>query len=108
MVDGGAASQIEMKITTMGTPASQSETWELPASRYEKADSILHRIDLFALAVAFLGVCFLIVVVAVVAVIDLVKLVSHHWSGSTDRCLLIILGSAIVWIAVRWKQASLG
>ena len=81
----------------METPASQLEPGELPASRHEKADSILQRIDFFALVAAFLGVCFLVVVVAVVAVIDLVKLISHHWSGSAGRCLLIILGSVIVW-----------
>ena len=92
----------------METASSQSEPGELPASRYEKADSILHRIDLFALAVTFLGACFLVAVMAVVALIDLVKFISNHWSGSTDRCLLIILGAAVVWLAVRWKQASLG
>ncbi len=63
-------------------------------------------IDMAAMLVALVGVCLFIGIMVVMAFWDFAKLVSSHWSKPQDRWLVIIVGLAIVWIAVRWKKLS--
>lgn len=93
--------------TTTESPVVDPKNVNFAANHDGVLNSALHRIDLVAIAVALLGLCFLAVTVLVLAVIDLAKFVAAHWSVATDRYLLIILAVAIVWVAVRWKHTSL-
>ena len=83
------------------------EPAELSSGRDGKIDTILHRIDLFALALALLGICFLTVTLTVLAAIDLVKFISNHSSSPVHRCLIIVFIAAIIWVALRWKRTGL-
>lgn len=80
---------------------------EPPIRRDGKIDAVLHRIDLFALALALLGICFLTVTLTVLAAIDLVKFISNHSSGPVYRCLILVFVAAIIWVALRWKRTGL-
>jgi hypothetical protein len=66
--------------------------------------SILHRLDLAAILIALAGICLLGVVAAVMMVGQLAGLISSLWSSSVDRWMIVALGVALVWIAVRRKK----
>ena len=93
--------------TATETPAADSKRMNLSNGREGLSDSILRQIDLAAIVIASLGMCLFAAALAVVAVIDLVKFIASHWSDSADRCLLLIFGTAIVWVVARWKHSSL-
>jgi hypothetical protein len=67
-------------------------------------DRILERIDLVALAVAVLGICVGMVTIAVLAIIELVKLTSNFWADDGNRWLLAIFALAVIWVIARWKR----
>jgi hypothetical protein len=80
------------------------EAEKVLVSREGRFDPILGRIDLIAILTAVLGVCLLGVAAVVMALIELARLISSLWSDSFDRWLLISLGVALIWVAVRLKK----
>ena len=70
-----------------------------------KLEFILGRIDLVAIVVTLLGICLLALAGIVTAMIGVAKLISGLWSNPIYRWLIIILGVAMVWVAVRWKKS---
>ena len=86
-------------------PPDQPETNAILIPRESKLDLILSQIDLIAIVVAVLGLFLLGMVALVEAVIHLADWISHLWSHSLDRWLIIILGVAILWVVVRWKKS---
>lgn len=75
-----------------------------PNATAGKLDPILGRIDLAAILIALLGVCLMVATMTVMAVIELVKLISSFWASHNDRWLLLAFGLAIIWVAARWKR----
>jgi hypothetical protein len=65
---------------------------------------VLHRIDLVAILVTVLGIAVLGLAAAVIALIELAKLISNLWSDPFDRWLLMVFGVAVVWIIARRKH----
>ena len=68
--------------------------------------SALRWIDIAAMVLALLGFCILAGVLAVMAVLDVARLLSNFWADSYDRWLVIVFGLAVVWVAARWKKLS--
>jgi hypothetical protein len=91
-------------MTTLDKPMDKTDTGSYPIERGGKLDPILGRIDLVAILTVVLGISVLAIVGMVMAVIEIVKLISSLWENSFDRWLIIILSVAIVWVAVRGKR----
>jgi len=86
--------------------ASPAQTHQIAIPEADKLDFILGRIDFFAIVITLLGFCLLGVVAAVMAVIELARLLATLWEHPVDRWLIITLGVAIVWVVARWKKSS--
>ncbi len=67
-------------------------------------DPILGRIDLIAILTALLGGCLLGGAVAVMAIVEIAKLISCLWLDSFDHWLLITLSLALLWVGARRKK----
>jgi hypothetical protein len=91
-------------MTTLDKPVDKADMGSCSLEQGGKLDPILGRIDLVAILTVVLGVSVLAVAGIVMAVIEIVKLISSLWENSFDRWLIIILSVAIVWVAVRGKR----
>jgi hypothetical protein len=91
-------------MSTTEQPVDSLEAKRRAMDQDGKLDPILGRIDLVAILLALLGACLLGVAVAVLAFVELVRIVSSLWSDTFERWLLIVLAAALVWIVVRWKK----
>jgi hypothetical protein len=91
-------------MTFLKKTAYQPDVKNYSPTQSGKLDAVLGRIDLVAILTAVLGLCVLVIVAGVMAMIELAKLISNLWSGSFDRWLIIALSVAILWVAVRGKK----
>jgi hypothetical protein len=86
-------------MTRIEKPAAsgQPETNRVSAMRW---------MDIAATVLALLGVCILAGGLTVMAVFDFARLFPCFWANPQDRWLVIVLGLAAIWVAVRWKKMS--
>jgi hypothetical protein len=94
-----------MTTDDLDTPPQQS--LDASVSPDGKFDPILTRIDLVAIVTALVGTCLLTLTVAVLAVVQAVKLILTLWSNSLDRWLFIAVCVALIWVVARWKRSHL-
>lgn len=94
-------------MTTNDIDVPPQQPFETSVSAGGKFDTLLTRIDLAAIVTALVGACLLTLTVAVLAVVQAVRLILTLWSNSLDRWLIITVCVALIWVVARWKRSRL-
>ena len=62
--------------------------------------------DIVAILIALLGLCQCLIVIGLIVAIDCAKLISNFWTNHEHHWLTAIFGTAVIWIALRWKKMN--
>ena len=88
----------------MEETVAPQEVKDFPRPAEGRLDPMVGRIDLIAVIVAALGLCLAGLVAVVMALFELARFVWTLWADPFDRWLTVVLGAAMLWVALRWKK----
>lgn len=94
-------------MTTTESQPQPEESLDASIPSAGKLDPLLTRIDLIAIVIAMVGTCLLALTVAVLAMVQAAKLILNLWSDSLNRCLIVTVCVALIWVVARWKRSRL-
>jgi hypothetical protein len=92
-------------MTIIDSPITTPErTVNPPDANDRRFDSILGRIDLFAVLTLVLGMAILALMGLAMAAVGLARLLLILWGDSAARWPVVALGLALVWVVARRKR----